>query len=166
MGSTYNGSKNRYEVGQTLAVAERKGLPKEQSPAEKQEHVAGSLVECCDAHTGGLGQRYEHRINRAHGDASKPGVPMACRQDMAGSRSWGLGFDWYIQVLADQGHELTTGGPVERIVRVVGRRRVQDNVATAGMACVHVVVQVDEVDSAWDGWSARWGAIGGCHDDG
>lgn len=45
---TYDGSKHREEVGQTLAISQREGLPKQQAPAQEQVHIARSLIERLD----------------------------------------------------------------------------------------------------------------------
>jgi len=38
--TTYRAAKHGEQVGESLAVLQRKGLPEQQSPAEQQEHVA------------------------------------------------------------------------------------------------------------------------------
>lgn len=58
----------------------------------------------------------------------------------------------YSQALADHGEEFPTRSPIERIIRVTGRRRIKHNVARGtGVTSVHRVVQVDQMDSAGNG---------------
>lgn len=56
---TYDGSKHREEVGQTLAISQREGLPKQQAPAQEQVHIARSLIERLDRDLGLLCERDE-----------------------------------------------------------------------------------------------------------
>lgn len=56
---TYDGSKHREEVGQTLAISQREGLPKQQAPAQEQVHIARSLIERLDRDPGLLCERDE-----------------------------------------------------------------------------------------------------------
>jgi len=62
----------------------------------------------------------------------------------------------HLQVLADQVEKLAAGRPVEGIIGVIGRGRVEDNIrVAASMACSHGMIQVYKVDGAGYGLGPR-----------
>lgn len=121
--------REREEIGEALAVLEGEGLPEEQAPAEEEEHVARAGVEVGDGDGEGRRQGHDDRVHDREGDAVEPRV-----QQRAGER---------------QGLALRT--PVQRVFRVRGRRRHQHDVPLIrGVARRHRVLQVDEMDGAWN----------------
>lgn len=66
------------EICWTFAVLQGEGLPEEETPAERQEHIASSSVEVCDGEAGGSGEWDEDGVDDGALEADGESVATKC----------------------------------------------------------------------------------------